>query len=117
MNITIETVLESREYGVFDNSGSWKQASGSNFATHLAILDVLATEAGTYEGTIKGDGDEIYAPDCMSVFDVTFGPAEEGFFSDNMTTENGLEKVEGRAWNPSFNFAEDTEKKVIGWYK
>ena len=39
MNITITTPLESREYGVYDNSGTWTQASGVNFATHLAILD------------------------------------------------------------------------------
>ncbi|HQM83920.1 MAG TPA: hypothetical protein PLD55_04470 [bacterium] len=115
--ITIHTPLESREYGVYNNAGTWTQAGGANFATHFAILDELATVAGSYSGTVYGDGEEIYAPDCMSVFDVTFTPAEEGFFSDSVKTENGIEKVEGRAWNPEFDFAKDTEKKIIRWYK
>jgi len=44
--ITITTPLSSREYGVYSDSGTWTQASGSNFATHLAILDEVATVAG-----------------------------------------------------------------------
>jgi hypothetical protein len=99
MNITIETVLESREYGVYDNAGTWKQASGVNFATHYGILDELATVAGVHEGTVYGDGDELDAPDTETIFDVTFKPDSIGSYTGTVTANAEEIEVSGECVN------------------
>ena len=50
MNITITTPLKTREYGVYDNAGTWTQSDGVNLATALAVLDEIPTIAGNYDG-------------------------------------------------------------------
>lgn len=101
-------------YGIYDNAGTWTQANLSNPPTDFAVLLEEPTEAGEYWGDLTSD--ESYAR-TESVFNVKFEPVEEGFFASSVITENGVAAVEGRSWEPDFNFSNDTDSKIIGWYK
>ena len=101
-------------YGVYDNAGKWTQANLSNPPTDYVVLVEEPTEAGDCLGDLVGD--ESYAR-TESIFNVKFEPVEEGFFASSVISENGQTAVEGRSWEPEFNFSDDTNKKIIGWYK
>lgn len=103
-------------YGVYDNAGTYTQASLINPPTHLAILFEIPSTAGRYNADIIAQGDETFAR-TESVFNVKFEPETEGFFSENFTTSNGVGKVEGSAMDLIKDFEDDTDRKIIDWYK
>lgn len=86
MNITITDVINYRIVGVYDNGGTWTQASGSNFATALAVLDEVPTTTGIKTGTIKAGGETLSAVDTFLTAIVTFKPDKVGTYSGTITT-------------------------------
>jgi hypothetical protein len=103
-------------YGIYNDSGGWKQSDFENPPTHLAILFEIPSTAGRYNADIIAQGDETFAR-TESVFNVKFEPETEGFFSENFTTSNGVGKVEGSAMDLIKDFEDDTDRKIIDWYK
>lgn len=103
-------------YGVYNDSGEWKQSNFENLPTHLAILYEIPTTEGRYNANIIAQGEKTFAR-TESVFNVKFEPKEEGFFSENFTTSNGVGKVEGAGMDLKKDFEDDTDKKIIDWYK
>lgn len=93
--INITTPLETRLYGVALGGSDWEQ---SNTPTNLALLDKLATVAGTYSGTVYEDTDELYAPDTDATLSVEFLPNTievetgtiSGLISDVSVTGEGI---------------------------
>lgn len=89
-NFTITHPEATRIYGVFDDSGTWKQAVSSN-PTHVALLNEIPTSPGIYEGVFIT---ETYGVEETGVVvDITWTPTEEHesciltFDSDTGTTE------------------------------
>lgn len=115
MNITITEPM-GIYYGVYNDSGDWKQADELNDPTALAILFEIPETPGRYNGDIIEEEAETYGR-TESVFNVKFEPEEEGFFSDNFETENGSEKVDGAAFDLKADFGKDVDDKIIDWYK
>jgi len=72
MNITITDVVPFRLIGVYDNGGTWTQASGTDLAEALALLDEVPTTTGVKTGTIYADGETLYAPDTTSDLEVEY---------------------------------------------
>lgn len=87
-NITITDVIPYRLVGVYDNSGTWTQASGVNFATHLALLNAVPTTTGSKAGRIYATGETLYAPDTDINTEVTFKPDSVGTFTGTITTDS-----------------------------
>ena len=73
--INIHTVNGTKYFGVYDNSGTWTQATSKSLATALAVLDEIPTIAGSYDGTVYEDTDTYYEADYT--FNVTFSPVDE----------------------------------------
>ena len=86
--ITIHTPLESREYGVYDNAGTWTQADASHLAEALAVMDAIPTVAGSFDGTVYEDTDELYAVDTDTDTDVVAKPYETGTLTATITTDS-----------------------------
>ncbi len=116
MTAVIVTNPQGGYYGVYSDSGEWRQSDSENLPTHLAILFEIPSTAGRYNADIIAQGEETYAR-TESVFNVKFEPEEEGFFSENFTTSNGVGKVEGAGMDLKKDFENDTDKKIIDWYK
>jgi hypothetical protein len=62
MTVTITTPNGTKYYGVYDNAGTWTQATAINNATALAVLDSIPTVAGSYDGTVY-EADEVHTPE------------------------------------------------------
>ena len=106
--IDITTPLETRIYGVALDGSDWEQ---SDIPTHLALLDEVATSAGSYNGIVYEDTDELYAPDIVSVFDVTFTPDEVERV--NATVEG--EELTGRGLEEPHDF--QLNRKILNQYR
>lgn len=85
MNITINTP-SGLYYGVYNDSGEWKQSNFENLPTHLAILYEIPTTEGRYNANIIAQGEKTFAR-TESVFNVKFTPETEGTINDTLYTE------------------------------
>lgn len=81
-------------YGVYDNAGTYTQASLINPPTHFAVLDEIPTVAGTYNATIYAQSEEVEAEYQVEI-DVYFQPLIEGFFEGVLTAEGFDETLDG----------------------
>jgi hypothetical protein len=88
--ITIHTVNGTKYFGVYDNSGNWSQATSENLATAIAVLDEIPTIAGSYKGTVYGDGEEHTPNNTVTVTGRPFRPVTE---TGTITTESDATDV------------------------
>ena len=102
MNITITTPLESKYYGVYDNLGTWTQASGTDFAEALAVLDAVTTVAGSFSGTVYEDTDTVDAIDTDVDIDVEFTPIYEAEVTGYLTVDAADSTVDGEMTGEGF---------------
>ena len=88
--IAIHTVNGTKYFGVYDNSGTWTQLDGVNLATALAVLDSIPTIAGSYDGTVKEDGETHTPNNTVTVTGRPFRPVTE---TGTITTESDATDV------------------------
>jgi hypothetical protein len=114
-NVLITDVVPYRLVGVYDNGGVWTQASGANFATDLAVLQEVPTEAGIYAGDIYQDTDTYYSADY--VFTATFAPDEVGRVDCLYTADTIEFESTGCGVEQPVSYSDLAESRILEQYK
>lgn len=111
--IAISTVNGTKYYGVYDNGGTWTQATTSNLATALAVLDEIPTIAGSYSGTVYLDTHTYYEADYT--FNVTFAPVDSSrVTADFLPVEF---QATGVGVAEPTDYSALTNERILGQYK
>lgn len=113
--ITINTPVNSTYIGVWDDSGTWTQASGTDFATDLAVLQEVPTEAGIYAGDVYQDTDTYYSADY--VFTATFAPDEVGRVDCLYTADTMEFESTGCGVEQPVSYSDLAESRILEQYK
>jgi len=100
MNILINNPKATPYYTVYLDAGVYTQSDSSNPPTHFAILDEITDVAGTFAGTLYGDG-ETFTPvmtesELLTFFEPDYIAEEEGLASIyGVSIEEGVLTGEG----------------------
>ena len=94
-DITITIIPNSPTVGVYDNLGVWQQATGAILPERIAILDIMPTNPGTYQGTIYNNTEVIAeAPLTEIESTIVFEPETEGIYSEQISVLSDAPNVD-----------------------